>query len=176
MLLKGSQISLRALEPSDIDFLFNVENDTFFWELSNTLTPYSRQLLENYIQNAHQDIYEAKQFRFVIQNDENKQVGLIDLFDFDPKHRRVGIGILIIAAQQNKGYAKDALTCLCSYCFQHLDVHQVYAHITSDNKKSMALFEKLNFELNGTKKDWIYSNGSFKDEHFYQLLKSKYEK
>lgn len=176
MLLKGKNISLRALEPSDIDFLFNVENNSEFWELSNTLTPYSRHLLENYIQNAHQDIYEAKQFRFVIQNTDEKLVGLIDLFDFDPKHQRVGIGIIIVSEEQNKGYAQDALTVLCEYCFTHLNVNQIYANITLDNQKSIALFEKLNFELTGTKKEWIYSNGQFKDEHTFQLLKSTYEK
>ena len=175
MLLKGNHITLRALEPSDIEFLFGVENNTEFWELSNTLTPYSKHLLENYIQNAHQDIYEAKQFRFVIQDETKKQVGFIDLFDFDPKHQRVGIGIIIVSDEQNKGYAKDALHCLCGYCFHHLNVQQVFANITNDNKKSIALFESLNFERTGTKKNWIFSNGAFKDEYFYQLLKSNYE-
>ena len=175
MLLKGNHISLRALEPFDIDFLFDIENNTEFWELSNTLTPYSRHILENYIQNAHQNIYEAKQFRFVIQDAAKKQVGFIDLFDFDPKHQRVGVGIIIISEEQNKGYAKDALACLCSYCFKHLKVEQVYANITNDNKKSIALFEKLKFERTGTKKNWIFSNGEFKDEYLYQLLKSNYE-
>lgn len=176
MLLEGKSISLRALEPYDIDFLCDVENNTQYWELSNTLTPYSRDILKNYIRNAHQDIYEAKQFRFVIQNDGLQQVGFIDLFDFDPKHKRVGIGIIIIAEEQNKGYAKDALECLCSYCFELLNVEQVYANITDDNKKSIALFEKLHFEKTGTKKNWIFSNDTFKDEHLYQLLKSNYEK
>ncbi len=176
MLLEGKHISLRALEPYDIDFLCDVENNTQYWELSNTLTPYSRELLKNYIQNAHQDIYEAKQFRFVIQNDALHQVGFIDLFDFDPKNQRVGIGIIIIAEEQNKGYAQDALECLCNYCFDQLNVHQVYANITNDNKKSIALFEKLNFKKSGTKKNWIFTKGKFKDEHLYQLLKSDNEK
>jgi len=176
MNLKGNHIKLRALEPSDIDFLFDVENNTSLWEVSNTLQPYSRHLLENYIQNAHQDIYEAKQFRFVIEDTRAQQVGFIDLFNFDPKHQRIGIGIIVVSKEQNKGYAQDALKCLCNYCFDHLNVHQVFANITEDNKKSIALFEKLNFEKTGTKKNWIFSNGIFKDEYLYQLLKSDYEK
>lgn len=175
MLLKGNHISLRALEPSDIDFLFDLENNTELWEFSNTITPYSKHLLKNYIQNAHQDIYEAKQFRFVIQNEALKPVGFIDLFEFDPKHQRVGVGLILIASEQQKGYAKDALACLCNYCFTHLNVQQVFANITNDNFRSIALFEKLNFVKTGTKKNWIFSNGIFKDEHFYQLLKSDYE-
>lgn len=175
MTLAGKHISLRALEATDLDFLFAIENDTKFWELSNTQTPYSRGLLQNYIQQAHQDIYEAKQFRFVIQNTENIPVGLIDLFDFDPKNLRVGIGIIVVETAQNKGYAQDALSVLCSYCFKHLNVHQVFANITNDNEKSIGLFKKLNFTQTGCKKEWTYSNGQFKDELFFQLLKTNHE-
>ena len=42
------------------------------------------------------DIYEVKQLRLVICVSENdKAIGFIDLFDFDPKNQRVGIGIVI---------------------------------------------------------------------------------
>ena len=33
MILEGAHVSLRALEPEDLDFLFRVENNTEFWEV-----------------------------------------------------------------------------------------------------------------------------------------------
>ena len=39
--LKGRLIYLRALEPEDLEFIYNLENDMSFWHLSNTQTPYS---------------------------------------------------------------------------------------------------------------------------------------
>jgi diamine N-acetyltransferase len=33
------------------------------WAVSNTHTPYSRFLVKQYLENAQQDIYEAKQLR-----------------------------------------------------------------------------------------------------------------
>ena len=65
-LLENDIIRLRALETGDLDLLFSVENDPQFWEVSNTLAPYSRELLGQYLKNAHQDIFEAKQLRLVI--------------------------------------------------------------------------------------------------------------
>jgi diamine N-acetyltransferase len=50
------------------------------WEVSNN-TPYSRFLVKQYLENAHQDIYEAKQLRLAICQDEDFPAGLIDLFD-----------------------------------------------------------------------------------------------
>ena len=47
--LKGEHIYLRALEPSDLDFLYDIENDEKIWEISNTQTPYSKYLLKQYL-------------------------------------------------------------------------------------------------------------------------------
>jgi diamine N-acetyltransferase len=169
--LLGENIVLRALEPEDLNFLFTAENNELFWEISSTQTPYSKYILEKYIENSHQDIYEAKQYRFVICNTENIPVGMIDLFDFNPQHLRIGIGILLIPEHQNKGYGIEALELIIDYAFSYLNVHQIYANITSDNIKSISLFEKFNFKPCGIKKDWIYSKSNFKDEILYQLIK-----
>ncbi len=173
--LLGKNINLRPLEPEDIDFLFSTENNESFWEVSNTQTPYSKYILQKYIENSHQDIYEAKQYRFVICDIKNQPVGMIDLFDFNPQHQRVGIGILITSKNQTKGYGSEALEMVLDYAFIYLNVHQIFANITSDNLKSISLFEKCNFKKAGIKKDWVYSNTTFKDEILYQLIKKNNE-
>ena len=96
---------------------------------------------------------------------------MIDLFDFNPQHKRAGIGILIHPDFQEKGFASEALSLLIQYSFSHLQLHQLYANITSDNSKSIALFTKQNFKEIGVKKDWILSEGKFKDEVLFQLIK-----
>jgi diamine N-acetyltransferase len=169
--MKGTHISLRALEPEDLDFLFDIENDEHFWTVSNTQVPFSKFLLKNYITNANQDIYQAKQLRLVIHEEHSgNPVGMIDLFDFDPQHRRAGIGILVHPKYQQKGYATEALELLTNYCFHHLNLHQLYANITSDNIASIALFEKQQYKRIGLKKDWILYNNTFKDEILYQRI------
>ena len=170
--LTGNTIHLRALETDDLDLLYTVENTISFWEISSTITPYSKNILSQYLENAHLDIYEAKQLRLVIaENTSEKAIGLIDLFDFCPQHKRAGVGILILENEQEKGYASDALKLLIDYSFKYLDLHQLFANISTDNKKSIQLFEKHNFIQVGIKKDWNYVEGKFKDEALYQLLK-----
>jgi len=173
--LLGKNINLRPLEPEDIDFLFSTENDESFWEISSTQTPYSKYILQKYIENSHQDIYEAKQYRFVICDIKNIPVGMIDLFDFNPQHQRVGIGLLVTKQHQNNGYGSEALEMILDYAFTYLNVHQIFSNITSDNLNSISLFEKFNFKKVGLKKDWIYSNAVFKDEFLYQLIKDTNE-
>lgn len=171
--LKGKHISLRALEPSDLDFLYQLENDTSIWEISGTLKPYSKKVLQLYLENAHRDIYEVKQLRLCICDLNNACIGLIDLFDFDPKHKRAGVGIVISNPEdRNKGVGNEALNLLCDYAFKILDLHQLYANILEDNESSIHLFEKMGFEKIGIKKDWIRTSSGFKNEIMFQKINS----
>lgn len=169
--LKGTHINLRAIEPEDLEFLFEIENNESFWEISHTQAPFSKFILKQYLENAHLDIYEAKQLRLIIEDIKAKKtVGMIDLFDFNPQHKRAGIGILIHPDYQQKRFASEALQLLIKYCFTHIQLHQLYANITADNKNSIHLFTKHNFNKIGIKKDWILSNNIYKDELLFQLI------
>ncbi|OFY82479.1 MAG: GNAT family N-acetyltransferase [Bacteroidetes bacterium RIFCSPLOWO2_12_FULL_35_15] len=172
MKLTGEKISLRAIEPQDIDLLYQWENDTENWTVSNTQTPFSRFVLEQYIATAHEDIYSVKQLRLIICDPENKAIGSIDLFDFEPNHLRAGIGILIAdKTDRKKGYASEALSLLTNYCFFSLNLHQIYCNITTDNETSILLFQKHGFQITGIKKQWIRDGDKYKDELILQLVR-----
>ena len=122
--LKGEHIFLRALEPEDLDFVYEIENDENIWEISNTQTPYSRFLIKQYLENVHKDIYEVKQLRLVISRNDKVTLGLIDIFDFDFHNKRAGVGILIKSEEdRGNGVGSEALKLLINYCFNHLYIH-----------------------------------------------------
>jgi len=170
--LTGENLLLRALEPEDLEFVYSIENDEDIWEVSNTQTPYSKFLIRQYLENAHQDIYEAKQLRLAIcEKGSAKAIGLIDLFDFDAANQRAGIGIIIQQqADRNKGFGKEALGLLISYAFAKLQLHQLYANIAPENTASVALFTNFGFTCAGLKKDWTRKGSSYHDEALYQLI------
>lgn len=170
--LETNRIYLRALEPEDLEFIYAIENDVKLWEVSNTQAPYSRFVIRQYLENAHLDIYEAKQLRLAIcAKDDDKTLGLIDLFDFDPKNKRAGVGIVIQDDEQrNLGIGTDALGLVVAYAKQHLQLKQLYANIATDNTASERLFYKFEFELIGIKKAWNMVGDAYKDEAMYQLI------
>jgi len=172
--LKGNICCLRALEPEDLDFVYQVENDESLWEVSHTQTPFSKYLIKQYLENAHLDIYEAKQLRLVIvDNKTNSPVGLIDLFDFDPKNERVGLGVVISSEQNRKlGFGNESISLLIKYVFEYLNVHQIYVNISTDNSASIQLFSNFGFEKIGIKKAWNKVGSVRKDEALFQLIKS----
>jgi len=167
--LAHKNIKLRALESEDLEFLFQTENDTSLWEVSGTQVPFSKYILKQYLANSHQDIYEAKQLRLVIEY-EGLPIGMLDLFAYSPQHQRAGVGIVIVKKYQNKGVASVALKLFIKYAFTTLHLRQLYAQISVDNLQSKKLFIKQNFQLIGIKKDWIFHNNIFKDVALYQLI------
>lgn len=169
-MLKGDNIQLRALEPSDLDTLYHWENDINIWKVSQTIAPFSKHVLSQYLANAHQDIFTAKQLRLIIEK-ESRSIGTIDLFDFEPVHKRAGVGILIADhGDRQKGYAKEALELLINYAFKQLQLKQIYCNISSINKASINLFSGLDFTLVGVKKDWNKTQEGWEDELLFQRL------
>jgi len=173
-MLKNDVVYLRALEPSDLDFLYQTENDTQLWHVSGTQAPFSKFTLKQYIENASQSIYEAQQLRLAICLPNHTLVGFIDLFDFSPKDMRAGVGIVISENRfKQKDYAKNALHILIHYCFSVLNLHQLYANIETDNLASISLFTHFNFDLVGVKKQWNKRGENYVDEALYQLINIK---
>jgi len=169
--LKGERIYLRALEPEDLELIYAIENDESVWEVSQTQTPYSKFLIKQYLENCHKDIYEVKQLRLVIVTLDNEAIGFVDLFDFDPKNNKVGLGVLILDHARGNKYGSEALELLVGYTFNNLNVHQIYANVLEDNIASVKLFEKLGFTISGIKKDWVLENNEYKNEYLFQLIK-----
>jgi len=169
--LKGEHIYLRALEPEDLEFIHTIENDESVWEISNTITPYSKFLIKQYLKQSHKDIFEVKQLRLVISSYDNVALGMIDLFDFDFKNSRAGVGILVKEpTNRAKGIGSEALKLLINYSFTHLGLHQLYCNVSEENDISIKLFTKQGFKKIGLKKDWIFVNGSYKNEYIFQLI------
>jgi diamine N-acetyltransferase len=166
------KIRLRALEPEDLELLYKWENNESYWIISNTASPYSRYTLKRYLKNSHKTIYETGQLRLMIDLiDEKVTIGTIDIFDFDPFHKRAGIGILIAdESYRRKGYATMAIKCLTGYCFKTLQMHQLYCNILATNTESLDLFTKLGFVQIGIKKEWVKSADRYIDEHMFQLI------
>ena len=152
-MLKGKNIVLRPLQNSDLDFLFDIENNTGNWQFGSEKKQYNKQELLDYIANAKTDITVAKQYRFVIDLNSTP-IGFIDLFDYTTDS--AGVGVIITKDYRNKGFAKEALNLLTDYAFVILDINQLYCSITKDNLGSIKLFISCGFEYKREKKGLQY--------------------
>ena len=166
-------ITLRALEPDDLEFLYALENDPDVWGVSDTLAPVSRYALREYLAHATEDFHVVRQLRLVIATEiGSPAVGVIDLFDYDPLHQRAGVGITILAQERRHGYARQALELLKNHAREVLRLHQIYATVSADNYPSLRLFRSAGFRRVGTRHAWLRTAQGWHDAVEVQCLLS----
>lgn len=172
--LENETIRLRALEPEDLELLYRWENNPELWSLGNTMSPYSRYILKEYIRESHRDIFEVKQLRLMIELcSTGAAIGTVDLYDFEPHHQRAGVGILIDSLYQRNGFAAQAMCVLMDYAFKYLKLYQLYVHIPIGNEASKALFTRCGFVISGILKDWVMTENGYSDVLIMQKVKAR---
>ena len=172
--LETQRISLRALEPEDLDILYKWENDSRLWQNGSTLIPYSKFALRDYLENSLQDIFQSRQLRLMAEDKASgKPVGTVDLFDYDPMDLRAGVGILLDEDYRNQGLGVEILDLVQDYAFRLLLLNQLYAYVPVSNTPSVKLFEKCGYIHSGILRSWIKTPEGFQDVYLMQLISWK---
>ena len=156
-------IRLRAIEPEDLDLLYRIENDSSLWNVGATNVPYSRYTLHDYIASSSDDIYADRQVRLIIETQHGETVGLADLINFSPQHRRAEVGIVIMEPQRRRGYALEALEAMGDYALRVVHLHQLYAVVAEDNEAARQLFLKAGFHQQQVLKEWLYDGHEYRN-------------
>jgi diamine N-acetyltransferase len=82
----------------------------------------------------------------IIDSDEQRSLGAIDLFDIDFLNACAFVGILVAKSQdRNRGVAENALRLLEEICIKELGIDVLYAKVFTSNLPSVRLFEKRSF-------------------------------
>lgn len=168
-MLKGKRIMLRAAEPEDLDLMYLIENDTALWNCGSTNVPYSMYSLRRFIEQTGNDINTDGQVRLVIALNENRNaIGFVDLQNYDLRHRRAEVGIVILPEWQCQGLGSEALSVLSRYAHQHLLIHQLYALVSAANLAAQALFRKAGYKRTATLQHWLCNGEEWQDAMLYQ--------
>ena len=145
-------IALRKIEPTDLPFLYQWENDASAWADGANHNPLSQQDLREYIASTTGDIYRDGQLRLMIEN--GATIGCVDLFDFDPRNRRAAIGMYIAPAHRGKGVGHEALAKIEEYAFDFLHLRCLYAVIAISNTVCSAIFEHAGYIPSSPLQGW----------------------
>ena len=163
-------ISLRKIEPTDLPFLYQWENDASAWADGANHNPLSQQDLRDYISSTTGDIYKDGQLRLVIQSvseavctlsaqrsvsqQDGLTIGCVDLFDFDPRNRRAALGMYIAPEHRGNGVGREALAQIEAYAFDFLHLRCLYAVIAQNNAACSAIFEHAGYIPSSPLKNW----------------------
>ena len=170
-LMKNDTIELRPLEPTDLDTLYNWENDSALWVVSDTVAPYSRAALWQYLENYTGDIFAQRQLRLMITlASDGTPVGTIDFLNFDPLNNRAELGLFIAAEHRGQGLGRQALELLTAYAREHLGLRQLYVFIAIDNTVCLKMFEDYGYRRVGVIQSWVKRGNTYRDVALLQMV------
>jgi diamine N-acetyltransferase len=169
LMLTKNHITLRLPQSEDLSVLHQWENDSEAWLVSQNATPVSRTTLTAYINSVH-DIYLQKQLKLMIVHSEFGLSGMVDLFEFDSKNRKVGLGIYVDKDLRDKNIATDSIVLVQEYAKNILNLRMIWCTVLSNNKLSLGLFKKLGYMECGVRREWIENGEKLHDEHMFQLM------
>lgn len=101
----------------------------------------------------------------ILMND--KPVGMLDLHNISEKNRRAEVGYWISNAVQGRGIMTESVKRLVDIAFNALNLHKITIIAESENIKSRAVAERLNFEYEATLKEHLIYKEDFKDFVLY---------
>ena len=158
-MLSQGKVALRALEPDDLNILYRWESEADAWTSSNTVAPYSRHLLWEYLKTYDADIFKTKELRMIITNGE-EPVGTLDVFNLDMRNRRAEVGIFVDAAHRGVGVGETALQIAKRYAREVLGLNQIYATVACRNHLALNVFRNAGFAETAELTEWLVCAGT----------------
>ncbi len=173
MNIKGNKVTLRFIEPDDLEAIREMSNDS---EQEYMIGGWSLPAAKKHQEDWYQRILgDRNNIRFAIDYN-GSFVGLVTLTDIDWKNRRAKSGIrLTLNAPKQQGIATDALVTMLGYAFDELNLHRVYATIIDHNQASRRLHAKCGYKEEGVLRQSVYKRGLYHDELQLSVLKSEYK-
>lgn len=152
---------LSALEPEDLELLYESENDCASWQDGAQTVPISHYAIKQYIAEARYDLQQDGQVRFAVKS-EGMTVGFADLTSVDLLNSKAEVGIYILSDYRGKGYALKALEEMRLYAAER-GLHMLYATVRTKNEAAKNLFLAARYSCVATLPQWVRTTNGFED-------------
>ena len=119
----------------------------------------------------------------VVLKEENKVIGSIEIMDtfrknsfknLNPSKNSKELGCVLSSKYWHKGYMTEVTKEIIRYCFEELELDEVYAATSSKNIQSNGLQEKCGLKLVSVEKDNEEFLGEATDKMLRRLTKDEY--
>lgn len=160
---------------------YEEEDNTFIHDLVNNHDIMAYWFLEPYLSKTAMEKHFEKQWNdptvrsFILTNGD-EPLGLVQLFDIHPVHRKAEYAIMIDPKQQGKGYAPIATRLAMDYAFNILNLHKLYLYVDEENIVAQHVYKKCGYETIATLKEEFFVKGSYHDVIVMNIFKRDYEK
>jgi [ribosomal protein S5]-alanine N-acetyltransferase len=187
-MMETERVVLSAIEPEDIPAIVRWRNlpavYSGFIEYEPLSTTRQQGFLEGLTPNGARRLWliNARDANAVTYEKRLRPtvdavpVGTVGIMDLDWRNRQCEFGPIFIGemAYRGRGVAKDAEILVLDYCFNHLGLHKVIAHVPESNADVIRLHEAAGFRRDTTLRDHIFRQGRFEGLHLLSCLEDEF--
>lgn len=169
-MMTGHSIVLSPFERRHLEDTRRWANDPELMRLLDRARPVSDEEHEKWfaeLQGRTDCVY------FAIETaPDARHIGNVWLWNIDPRHRRAELRIIIGGDQDHgRGAGTEAISLVCDYGFERLNLHKVYAYVLGINERARRAFEKAGFVLEGTLREDRWVGDAYTDVYLLGKLR-----
>jgi RimJ/RimL family protein N-acetyltransferase len=171
----GEKIRLRAIELADAETILGWHEDSEVSRHMDFLNPpQSLESIKEFVGREALNKLDGDKYFWIIEDLKGNAVGQIDT-RCNTRHGNFEYGVSVYSEFKRSGYASEAINKILDYYFNHLRYHKATAGVHSDNPPSIKLHERLGFQLEGSIREMIYSNGAYVDLLYYGMTSNEFQ-
>ncbi len=170
--LEGSRLTLRPLQPTDLDVYLALLQDAESLRLTGTQRSFSRDDAAGWLASlaSHPDRLDLA----IILRDANDLIGEVVLNQIDAVNRSANIRIGLRTPYTNHGYGREAMRLMMHYAFTQQNLHRLELEVYLFNPRAIHLYQQLGFQQEGRRRDVLYMDGAFHDTLEMSILEDEY--
>lgn len=175
--IESEKILLKQIQKCDLDDYIEINMDEELYRYKPGEPRKTVSAVENIIGHHERDFYKRKVINLGIYTKEenNKMIGVAEIFDFDPKVGSVTIGYTLNRNYWGKGIATNTTKLLLEYLFNEIDVNRVQAFVMPENERSHKVLLRNNFVKEGTiRQGYFWKGQGIVDLVLYSIIRSEY--
>lgn len=176
-IIEDDDILMKQIEKHDLNDYVEINMNEALYRFKPGEPRKSIAAVENIIGHHERDFYKkiVINLGIYLKEENNKMVGVAELFDFDTKVNAATIGYTLNENYWGKGIATKTTALLLNYLFNEIDVNRIQAFVMTQNEKSKKVLLRNKFVKEGTIRQGNYWRGrGIVDLELYSILKSEY--
>ena len=172
----GKKVRLTALHKDDIPTMRRWNEDAGYLRLYNSdpALPNTETSLNKWLDDWGTSQTQKQFIMRPLKSDEC--LGFIGLWNIAWSNGTASLSITIGDRKHwRQGFGRDGMQLLLNYAFNELNLHRLGLTVFEYNTAAIALYESLNFQREGTIRDFVHRDEKRYAMYWYGLLRSEWK-
>jgi RimJ/RimL family protein N-acetyltransferase len=173
--IEGKLVRLRPQSMDDVDRYVAWFNDPEVTEYLSNRYLISREAEVAWLRGRTETMMSQTAVLFAIETLDGVHIGSTNFHEVLPENRKARLGVTIgDKAYWSRGYGGDAVTTLCRFGFDEMNLHRIDLTVHAGNARAIRCYTKAGFIDEGRLRDHLFKRGRYHDMIVMGILREEF--